>query len=72
MDIKEFFLALRRRIWVVILAFLVTVSATITFTYLLPPTYETYTKLLIMTSPTSSNASLFSSTLALLQVSVGP
>ena len=63
MDIKEFFLALRRRMWVVILAFLVTVSATIVFTYLLPPTYETYAKLLIRTSPTSSNASLFSSTL---------
>lgn len=63
MDIKEFFCILRRRMWVAIQAFLVIVSTTITLTYLTPPTYETYAKLLIMTSPTSSNASLFSSTL---------
>lgn len=63
MDIKEFFYILRRRKWVVIQAFLVIVSTTITLTYLIPPTYETYAKLLIMTSPTSSSASLFSSTL---------
>ena len=63
MDIKEFFCILRRRMWVAIQAFLVIISATIAFTYLIHPTYETYAKLLIMTSPTSSSASLFSSTL---------
>jgi len=49
--------------WVAIQAFLVIVSATIACTYLIHPTYETYAKLLIMTSPASSSASLFSSTL---------
>lgn len=63
MDIKEFFCILRRRMWVAIQAFLVIVSATIACTYLIHPTYETYAKLLIMTSPASSSASLFSSTL---------
>lgn len=63
MDLKEIFHILRRRMWVIIQAFLVTVGATIVFTYLIPPTYETYAKLLIMTSPSSASSSALSSTL---------
>lgn len=63
MNIKEFFNILRRRKWIAIQAFLVIISATIAFTYLIPATYETYAKLLIMTTPASSGSSLVSSTL---------
>lgn len=63
MNIKEFFNILRRRKWIAIQAFLVIISATIAFTYLIPATYETYTKLLIMTTPASSGSSLVSSAL---------
>ncbi|MBI4006863.1 MAG: hypothetical protein HY354_00005, partial [Planctomycetes bacterium] len=63
MNIKEFFNILRRRKWVAIQAFIVIIGATTALTYLIPPVYETYAKLLIMTTPTSSSSSLISSTL---------
>lgn len=63
MNIKEFFNILRRRKWIAIHAFLVIFSAAIAITYLIPPSYETYAKLLIMTTPASSGSSLISSTL---------
>lgn len=63
MNIKELFNILRRRKWIAIQAFLVIIGATMAFTYLIPPTYETYAKLLIMTTPESSGSSLVSSTL---------
>ncbi|HLG30703.1 MAG TPA: Wzz/FepE/Etk N-terminal domain-containing protein, partial [Candidatus Brocadiales bacterium] len=63
MNIKEFFGILRRRKWVAIQAFIVIIGATVAFTYLIPPVYETYAKLLIMTTPTSSSSSLISSSL---------
>ncbi|HHT9125027.1 MAG TPA: GumC family protein [Candidatus Brocadiia bacterium] len=62
MNIKEFFNILRRRKWVAIQAFIVIIGATTALTYLIPPVYETYAKLLIMTTPTSSSSSLISST----------
>ncbi len=63
MNIKELFNILRRRKWIALQAFLVILGATIAFTYLIPATYETYAKLLIMTSPASSGSALVSSTL---------
>lgn len=63
MNIKELFNILRRRKWIAIQAFLVIIGATIAFTYLIPATYETFAKLLIMTTPESSGSSLVSSTL---------
>ncbi len=63
MNIKEFLGILRRRKWLAIQAFLVIIGAMAAFTYLIPPVYETYAKLLIMTTPTSSSSSLISSSL---------
>ncbi len=63
MNIKDFFGILRRKKWVAIQAFVVIIGATVAFTYLIPPVYETYAKLLIMTTPSSSSSSLISSTL---------
>ena len=63
MNIKELFNILRRRKWIAIQAFLVIISAAIAFTYLIPPTYQTYATLLVMTTPESSGSSLISSTL---------